>query len=55
VSVTIGEQQQHRPALVVTDNHNLRQMLQEQHFKRVVTPPGLPLHISKAKHQTLEA
>lgn len=43
------------PALVVTDNHNLRQMLQEQHFKRVVTPPGLPLHISKAKHQTLEA
>jgi hypothetical protein len=43
------------PALVVTDNHNLRQMLQEQHFRRIVTPEGLPVHVGKAEDQSLEA
>lgn len=43
------------PVLVITDNHNLRRMLQENIVGRVVTPPGLPVHVSKAGGQTLEA
>jgi len=43
------------PALVVTDNQKLRKMLQEQHFRRVITPAGLPVHLGSASEQSLDA
>jgi hypothetical protein len=43
------------PVLIVTDNHVLRKVLQEQSFKGLVSASGLPVHLSQAKGQSLDA
>lgn len=42
------------PALVVTDNHLLRTVLQEQHFRGLISASGLPVHLGMAQGQSLE-
>jgi hypothetical protein len=43
------------PVLVVTDNHDLRQALQQGALPTVVTPAGLPVHLDQAQGQSLAA
>lgn len=45
----------HAPMLVITDNHRLRQGLQENILGNVVSPGGLPVHLDRAEGQSLEA
>jgi hypothetical protein len=43
------------PALVITDNHVLRKVVQGNHFQGLVSPSGLPVHLALAKGQSLDA
>jgi hypothetical protein len=43
------------PALVITDNHYLRQRLHDNLLRDVVAPGGLPVHLDRAEGQSLEA
>lgn len=42
------------PALFITDNHNLRQVIQQGHYRRVVAPTGLPVHTAAGKQSLQE-
>jgi hypothetical protein len=43
------------PALIVTDNHDLRQAVLESQFGGFVSPGGLPVHLDRAGSQSLQA